>query len=119
MDELIISPEGQKELENCTSGCTANVCLIVQNKIYCANSGDSRTVISELGKPVALSIDHKPDDDIEKNRIHQAGGEIYNGRVNGNLNLSRALGDMEYKVNLANNSNKNPKEYLITAFPDV
>ena len=26
---------------------------------------------------------------------------------------------MEYKVNMANSDNKNPKEFLITAFPDV
>ena len=44
-----------------------------------------------------MSIDHKPDDDLEKKRISQAGGYVTDGRVNGNLNLSRALGDMEYK----------------------
>lgn len=26
------------------SGCTANVCLITKNYIYCANAGDSRAV---------------------------------------------------------------------------
>ena len=30
-------------------------------------------------------------------RIKKAGGEVYIGRVNGNLNLSRAVGDLEYK----------------------
>ena len=44
-----------------------------------------------------MSIDHKPDDDLEKKRISQAGGYVTDGRMNGNLNLSRALGDMEYK----------------------
>jgi serine/threonine protein phosphatase PrpC len=46
---------------------------------------------------VALSEDHKPDDPKESNRISAAGGYVVEGRVNGNLNLSRALGDMEYK----------------------
>lgn len=45
----------------------------------------------------ALSVDHKPETDTEKERILKAGGYITNGRINGNLNLSRALGDLEYK----------------------
>jgi len=44
-----------------------------------------------------LSHDHKPDNEIEKARIEKAGGYISDGRINGNLNLSRALGDLEYK----------------------
>lgn len=44
-----------------------------------------------------MSIDHKPDDIKELNRISAAGGYVVDGRVNGNLNLSRALGDFEYK----------------------
>lgn len=44
-----------------------------------------------------MSIDHKPDDKIELERIRAAGGFVAEGRVNGNLNLSRAMGDFEYK----------------------
>ncbi|EGR34512.1 protein phosphatase 2c, putative [Ichthyophthirius multifiliis] len=119
MDQLIASADGKRELENSNSGCTANVCLIVNNKIYCANSGDSRTVVSQGGKAVALSEDHKPDNLKEKERIQKAGGDVFNGRVNGNLNLSRALGDLEYKTNMANSQNKDPKSFLITALPDI
>ena len=36
---------------------------------------------------------------IERARIIAAGGSIYEGRINGNLNLSRAIGDLEYKKN--------------------
>ena len=43
------------------------------------------------------SEDHKPDNELEKKRITRAGGFVTDGRVNGNLNLSRALGDLEYK----------------------
>lgn len=57
--------------------------------------------------------------DSERRRIHNAGGNVVQGRINGNLNLSRALGDFEYKVNEENPNNKNPKEFIITAFPEV
>jgi serine/threonine protein phosphatase PrpC len=40
-----------------------------------------------------MSVDHKPDDELELKRIKSAGGTVIDGRVNGNLNLSRALGD--------------------------
>lgn len=41
-----------------------------------------------------LSKDHKPDLEIEKERIYKAGGYIQCGRVNGTLNLSRAIGTL-------------------------
>lgn len=40
-----------------------------------------------------LSRDHKPDLEIEKERILKAGGFIHAGRVNGSLNLARAIGN--------------------------
>ena len=56
-----------------------------------------------------MSEDHKPDNSGEKNRIEKAGGFVSDGRVNGNniiickgnLNLSRAMGDLEYKKDSA------------------
>ncbi len=44
-----------------------------------------------------LSDDHKPDNPSEKARIQAAGGFVEENRVNGSLNLSRSLGDFEYK----------------------
>ena len=86
------------------AGCTANVALIVGKTLYVANAGDSRAVLCRDGKPLDMSKDHKPDDDGEKKRIERAGGFVSDGRVNGiiinnlgNLSLSRALGDLEYK----------------------
>ena len=66
-------------------------------KMYVANAGDSRCVLCRKGKAVALSIDHKPDNEGEKKRIEKAGSTITEGRVDGNLNLSRSLGDLKYK----------------------
>lgn len=80
-------------------GCTANVILIdhLNNKLIVANAGDSRCVLSRNGTAVPLSFDHKPDNEEEKMRIEKAGSQILEGRVDGNLNLSRSLGDLKYK----------------------
>jgi len=126
MDELVGKDENRQELNSykteqgdgeSMAGCTANVCLIVGKTIYCANAGDSRTVLWTQGKTEhkPLSKDHKPDDPLEKERIAKAGGFVIEGRVNGNLNLSRALGDLEYKKN----TNLKPEAQLISGYPDV
>lgn len=99
------------------TGCTASVCLIDEQnkKIFFANAGDSRSVLCKNGIAFPMSIDHKPDLDIERNRIYKADGWVSEGRVKGNLNLSRSLGDLEYKQN-----KKLPAEdQMITANPDV
>lgn len=47
-----------------------------------------------LGNAVDLSFDHKPTDLVELQRIERAGGIVGpDGRVNGGLNLSRAIGE--------------------------
>lgn len=43
-----------------------------------------------------LSRDHKPDLEVERERILKAGGFIHNGRVNGSLNLARAIGTIDF-----------------------
>lgn len=81
------------------AGCTITVLLVTPQEIYCANAGDSRTVLSQAGIAINLSKDHKPDDPDERRRINMAGSEVKENRVNGMLALSRALGDFEYKTN--------------------
>lgn len=77
------------------SGSTAVVVFIKDNKIYVANAGDSRCIISKNGEVLEMSIDHK---------------------INGNLDFSRALGDYMYKnsndISLENQAKPPP-------FPDV
>jgi len=81
-------------------GCTANVIFVEDmKKIYIANAGDSRCVLARGGKAIPLSFDHKPDNEEERDRIEKAGSTIVEGRVDGNLNLSRSLGDLKYKTN--------------------
>ena len=51
----------------------------------------------------------------EKARITAAGGFVDFGRVNGNLALSRALGDFEFKKS----AELSPEQQIVTAYPDV
>lgn len=82
-----------------SSGCTAVVALLNNNELFVANAGDSRCVVCRDGKAMDMSFDHKPEDTEELERIRKAGGRVtMDGRVNGGLNLSRAIGDHAYKT---------------------
>lgn len=51
---------------------------------------------------IDMSVDHKPEDPPELERIVRANGRVtMDGRVNGGLNLSRAIGDHAYKTVIA------------------
>jgi serine/threonine protein phosphatase PrpC len=86
-------------------GCTANVCLLSVGEapiLYCANTGDSRSILIRNSHAVPLSIDHKPSLAGERRRVLHAGGKVYgkmDPRVQGDLNLSRAIGDWRHKQN--------------------
>lgn len=98
------------------SGCTAVVALLHEKDLYVANAGDSRCVVCRNGKALEMSFDHKPEDQIEFDRIQKAGGRVtLDGRVNGGLNLSRAIGDHGYKMN----KKMPPEEQMISALPDI
>ncbi|XP_052893122.1 probable protein phosphatase CG10417 [Anopheles moucheti] len=98
------------------SGCTAVVALLHGKELYVANAGDSRCVVCRNGKAQDMSFDHKPEDTIEFERIEKAGGRVtLDGRVNGGLNLSRAIGDHGYKMN----KSLPPEEQMISALPDI
>ena len=71
--------------------------LLTLTEIYCAKAGDSRTVMWEKNNAIEHIQDHKPDLPEERSRIIKAGGEVVDGRVNGMLALSRAIGDFDYK----------------------
>ncbi|CAL9776360.1 unnamed protein product [Musa acuminata subsp. burmannicoides] len=81
-------------------GSTAAVAIVGGSRIFVANCGDSRTVLSRGGRAVPLSDDHKPDRPDELARIEAAGGRVIylNGaRVHGILAMSRAIGDKYLK----------------------
>jgi len=104
------------DFQNDPSGCTAVVTLLTpEGNIYCANAGDSRSVLSVKGEALPMSYDHKPVNKEENARIVAAGGFVEFGRVNGNLALSRALGDFEFKQN----GTLSAEKQVVTADPDV
>lgn len=80
-----------------TSGTTALTALILGRTMLIANAGDSRAVLGKRGKAIDLSTDHKPNSTSEKLRIEKLGGVIYDGYLNGQLSVARALGDWHLK----------------------
>jgi serine/threonine protein phosphatase PrpC len=96
------------------AGCTANVCLVTPTEIFVGNAGDARCVVSENNVAIDLSIDHKPDLPSERKRVIEAGHMVEEGRVDGVIAISRAIGDWEYK-----NVSMDPIKMAVSGYPDV
>ncbi|KAJ4731570.1 Protein phosphatase 2C [Rhynchospora pubera] len=81
--------------DNCSleSGTTALAALVVGRSLIVANAGDCRAVLCRRGKAVEMSRDHKPSCSRERRRIEALGGYVYDGYLNGQLSVARALGD--------------------------
>ncbi|XP_011019748.1 PREDICTED: probable protein phosphatase 2C 57 [Populus euphratica] len=75
------------------SGTTALAALVVGRLLVVANAGDCRAVLCCRGNAVDMSNDHKPTCSKERKRIEASGGYVYDGYLNGLLNVARALGD--------------------------
>ena len=120
---------------NDRSGSCAVIVLIVENKVYIANVGDSRAIMStNNGKKLReVTIDHKPNEIKEKNRIIKNGGKVYQSQTQlnnnnnnnniligpfrvfpGRLSVSRTIGDIEAK-NIKFGGNPN----VIIAIPEI
>jgi Leucine-rich repeat (LRR) protein/serine/threonine protein phosphatase PrpC len=88
------------EMSDVPDGTTC-VCVLLfaerdekRRRLYLANVGDSRAVLSRNGKAYALSVDHTPRNRAEEERVLGIpGGFIANGRVQGKIAVSRSLGD--------------------------
>jgi len=100
------------------AGSTATAALILGQKIFFINVGDSRTLLCRGGKLHIATEDHKPFRQDEENRIRLAGGFVVNKRVMGELAVSRAFGDSEFKrgYNMNNEPTQGP---LITCEPEI
>lgn len=80
-------------------GTTCNVVLIKNNIMYIANVGDSRSFMFKNGKAIPLNLEHKTTLQSEYQRIYKSNTQIINNRVEGRLNLTRAIGDLTFKQN--------------------
>ncbi|CAM9604802.1 unnamed protein product, partial [Ectocarpus sp. 12 AP-2014] len=85
------NPEGDR------SGSTAVASFVTPTHVVLAHAGDSRAVLASGQKVAAATADHKPYNDGERARIEKAGGVVSMKRVDGDLAVSRALGDFQYK----------------------
>lgn len=96
-------------------GCTALSVIIRGRSVVVANTGDSRCVISRRGEATPLTLDHKPVIYEEAQRIIRAGGFVRDNRVNGALNVSRTIGDLDFKKN----EDLPHTEQMVVATPDI
>eukprot|EP01026_Neomeris_dumetosa_P029726 TRINITY_DN24010_c0_g1_i1.p1 TRINITY_DN24010_c0_g1~~TRINITY_DN24010_c0_g1_i1.p1 ORF type:complete len:291 (-),score=33.53 TRINITY_DN24010_c0_g1_i1:263-1135(-) len=81
-------------------GCTAVTALVKEGMLYVANVGDSKCILCREGKAIQLSVDHKAENPVERQRIENAGGVVIwvgTWRVGGVLAVSRAIGDRPLK----------------------
>ncbi|KAJ3028498.1 UNVERIFIED_CONTAM: Protein phosphatase 2C 1 [Siphonaria sp. JEL0065] len=105
LNEAFVRTDSQLAARKLSSGCTAVVAFTrietreneKKRVLYTANVGDARAVLSRDGKALRLSYDHKGTDPHETQRIQESGGFVVNGRVNGVLAVTRALGDVTMK----------------------
>lgn len=87
---------------NCEyTGTTATTVVLTKSHIHVAHVGDSRAVFVSDGKVKYETFDHHPDAPEEMKRILEANGSVVNSRIEGNLAVSRAIGDFVYKRDLA------------------
>jgi serine/threonine protein phosphatase PrpC len=86
--------------EDYMTGTTCLVILKAKNNLWVANCGDSRAFLNKKDENIQLTIDHKPVQ-RERKRIEDLQGSIVNvqgvWRVNGDLALSRSIGDKKYR----------------------
>lgn len=99
---------------NVVCGSCAVVIVIVNDKLYCANVGDSEAILTDNnGSVTMLTTVHKPTkESSEEKRIKDLGGYVFYERVFGTLAVSRAFGDFKYKTPLA-------KDDFVSIEPDI
>lgn len=100
-------------------GSTCVFVFFIGTYVLCCNLGDSVSILLRKNdKRVYLSRDFNPKREIERQRIELKNGYITNdGRLLGNISVSRAFGDWKFKDKAKQSLLKNNKEfgeYLIT-----
>ena len=108
--------------ESDKSGSCALIAVIFDNKIYIANIGDSRAIMSMNGgvKIKQLTTDHKPENIKEYERAIKNGSKIYlddNDEVDrdiSKLNFVKDKADLEKKIEI---KQKNTEEKIFRDYP--
>ncbi|KAM3723982.1 Protein phosphatase 1D [Dirofilaria immitis] len=124
-----------------TAGTTASCTFIRRGKIFTGHVGDSAVILGEINdgeiKATSLTVDHKPDNFLEVQRINSAGGMVmkksgvtrvvWTRPVRGHvgpvrrstptesiafLAVARALGDLW-------SYNRETKQFIVSPEPDV
>mmetsp|Transcript_86 Transcript_86/g.241 ORF Transcript_86/g.241 Transcript_86/m.241 type:complete len:313 (-) Transcript_86:619-1557(-) len=78
-------------------GTTAIAAVLRDGKLLVGHVGDSRAVLSAKGHAVELSRDHVTSREDELLRVESNGGVVISNRVNGVLEVTRAIGDHPVK----------------------
>lgn len=112
-----VDANGRRELAIPSGGCTASVVLHMDDMLYAANAGDSRSIVAVYNtqtgttRVVYATREDKPDLEDERARVEQSGGRVYipkdpressrvfyldaNKQARGGLAMSRSLGDWD------------------------
>ncbi|KAF7132420.1 hypothetical protein RHSIM_Rhsim09G0178300 [Rhododendron simsii] len=87
--------------EGASGGACCVTALIREGDLVVSNAGDCRAVLSRGGVAEALTVDHRPCREDERDRIENTGGYVdcCRGvwRIQGSLAVSRGLGDQHLK----------------------
>ncbi|XP_026454687.1 probable protein phosphatase 2C 27 [Papaver somniferum] len=102
-----------------SSGTTALTAMIFGRSLLVANVGDCRAVLSRLGVAVEMSKDHRPCCVKEQKRIESLGGYIDDGYLNGQLGITRALGDWHIKGLKSKETNGEEQIGPLSAEPEL
>ncbi|CAG5128627.1 unnamed protein product [Candidula unifasciata] len=110
--------------EGLRSGTTGVSVLIRESEMYLGWLGDSQALLVCSGQPVQIMTPHKPEREDERRRIEDLGGcVLFLGvwRVNGNISVSRAIGDAPFKPYVSSDADAiripltGEEEYLVLA----
>jgi serine/threonine protein phosphatase PrpC len=118
---MAVDKSFMEEFSTADDGCTATYCVVHSNDngpefdILVGNVGDSRTFLLRKDGTYSVTKDHKPNDDAERERIVKAKGSVLMNRVNGDLALSRAIGDRKFKQG----HDLPAEEQQVIALPDI
>ncbi|XP_020592973.1 probable protein phosphatase 2C 5 isoform X2 [Phalaenopsis equestris] len=85
------------------SGATATAMFIGTDVLIISHVGDSSVVLSRKGKAEVLTNSHRPFGNNkvsmeEARRVRAAGGWLVDGRICGDISVSRAFGDLRFKT---------------------